>query len=70
MNLEEKLSAIKAETAAANAKAAACRRRTLELNAQSLEIEAEIRRLLSTPNFPEETKQRILARLKEIKNDV
>lgn len=69
MNLQEKLSAIQAETAAANARAAASKRRTLELKIQSLKMELELRKLLETPNFPEETKQRILAQLRELKGN-
>ena len=66
MNLQEKLSAIQAETAAANARAAASKRRTLELKNQSLKMELELRKLLEIPNFPEETKQRILAQLRKL----
>lgn len=69
MNLQEKLSAIQAETAAANAKAAACERRTLELKTQSLKLELELRKLLESPKFPEETRQRILAQLRKLKSD-
>lgn len=69
MNLQKKLSAIQAETAAANARAAASKRRTLELEIQSLKIELELRKLLETPNFPKETKQRILAQLRKLKNN-
>lgn len=69
MNLQEKLSAIQAETAAANARAAASKRCTLELKIQSLKLELELRKLLETPNFPEETKQRILAQLRELKGN-
>lgn len=69
MNLQEKLSSIQAETAAANASAAASKRRTLELKIQSLKMELELRKLLETPNFPEETKQRILAQLRKLKDN-
>ena len=69
MNLQEKLSAIQAETAEANASAAASKRRTLELKIQSLKMELELRKLLETPNFPEETKQRILAQLRKLKDN-
>lgn len=69
MNLQEKLSAIQAETAAANASAAVSKRRTLELKIQSLKMELELRKLLETPNFPEETKQRILAQLRKLKDN-
>ena len=69
MNLQEKLSAIQAETAAANASAAASKRRTLELKIQCLKMELEIRKLLETPNFPEETKQRILTQLRKLNGD-
>ena len=69
MNLQEKLSAILAETAAANAKAAASERRTLELKIQSLKMELELRKLLEAPNFPEETKQRILEQLRKLKDN-
>ena len=69
MNLQEKLSAIQAETAAANASAADSKRRTLELKIQSLKMELELRKLLETPNFPEETKQRILAQLRKLKDN-
>lgn len=68
MNLQEKLSAIQAETAAANARAAACEREKRKLDAKAAKMEAEIRNLLSAPNFPEEAKQRILARLAEIRS--
>lgn len=51
MNLEKKLSAIKAETVAANARVAANEHRIFELNAEALKLELELRKLLASSIF-------------------
>ncbi len=71
MNIQDKIAALEAETAALNARAAemkaeaaAYRRETESHRSRASKAEAEVLRLLSSPNFPEAEKQRILAKMR------
>ena len=77
MNILDKISALEAETAAANARTAAMKaqiaaieRRTAEHSARASKAEAEVLKLLSSPNFPEAERQRILAKMRAFGSDV
>lgn len=68
MSIQDKISALEAEIAAANARitkakaqTAAAERRAAEHSARASKNENEVLKLLSSPNFPEAEKQRILA---------
>lgn len=63
MSLEEKLAAIKAETAAANALAATYEQKITEERARFSKVESEIMKVLSDPNFPEKERRLFLERL-------
>ncbi len=71
MSIQDKISALEAEIAAANARTdlakaqiADANRRTAEYSARASKAEAEVLKLLSSPNFPEIEKQRILAKMR------
>lgn len=71
MNIQDKISALEAEIAAANARitkakaqTAAAERRAAEHSARASKTENEVLKLLSSPNFPEAEKQRILAKMR------
>lgn len=71
MSLQDKISALEAEIAAANARitkakaqTAAAERRAAEHSARASKTETEVLKLLSSPNFPEAEKQRILAKMR------
>ena len=71
MSIQDKISALEAETAAANAltanykaQAAVLERMAAEDSARADKAEAEILRLLSNPNFPEDKKRLILAKMR------
>lgn len=64
MNIQDKISALEAEKAAAdariakaNAQIAAANQRASENSVRASKAEAEILKLLSSPNFPEDKKQ-------------
>ncbi len=71
MNIQDKISALEAEIAAANARitkakaqTAAANQRASENSARASKAEAEILKLLSSPNFPEDKKQQILSKMR------
>lgn len=71
MSIQDKISALEAEIAAANARiakakaqTAAAERRAAEHRARASKNENEVLKLLSSPNFPEAEKQRILAKMR------
>lgn len=71
MSIQDKISALEAEIAAANAcitkakaQTAADERRAAEHSARASKTENEVLKLLSSPNFPEAEKQRILAKMR------
>lgn len=69
MNIQDKISALEAEIAAArianaNAQIAAANQRASENSARASKAEAEILKLLSSPNFPEDKKPQILAKMR------
>ena len=71
MNIQDKISALEAEIAAANARitkakaqTAAAERRAAEHSARASKAEAEILKLLSSPNFPEDKKQQSLSKMR------
>ena len=71
MNIQDKISALETEIAAAdarianaNAQIAAANQRASENSARASKAEAEILKLLSSPNFPEDKKQQILAKMR------
>ena len=71
MSIQDEISALEAEIAAANAritkakaKTAAAERRTVEHSARASKNEHEVLKLLSSPNFPDAEKQRILAKMR------
>ncbi len=71
MNIQDEISALEAEIAAANARiakakaqSAAAERRAAEHSTRASKAEAEVLKLLSSPNFPEVEKQRILAKMR------
>lgn len=71
MNIQDEISALEAEKAAAdariakaNAQIAAANQRASEKSARASKAEAEILKLLSSPNFPEDKKQQILSKLR------
>lgn len=71
MNIQDKISALETEIAAAdariakaNAQIAAANQRASENCARASKAEAEILKLLSSPNFPEDKKQQILSKLR------
>lgn len=71
MGIVDKISALEAEKAAAdariakaNAQIAAANQRASENSARASKAEAEILKLLSSPNFPEDKKQQILSKLR------
>ena len=71
MSIQDKISALEAEIAAANARiteakaqTAAAERRAAEHSARASKNENEVLKLLSSPNFPEAEKQRILAKMR------
>ena len=77
MSIQDEISALEAEIAAANAritkakaKTAAAERRTVEHSARASKNENEVLKLLSSPNFPEAEKQRILARMRALGSKV
>lgn len=77
MSIQDKKSALEAEIAAANARiakakaqVAAAERRTIEHRARATKAEAEVLKLLSSPNFPETEKQRILAKMRAFGSEV
>lgn len=71
MNIQDKISALEAEKAAAdariamaNAQIAAANQRASENSARASKAEAEILKLLSSSNFPGDKKQQILSKLR------
>ena len=71
MNIQDEIAALEAEIAAANARiteakaqTAAAERRAAEHSARASKNENEVLKLLSSPNFPEAEKQRILAKMR------
>ncbi len=71
MSIQDEIDALKAQTAAANAcianykaQLAAYERKAAEDSARASKAEAEVLKLLSSPNFPEKEKQRILAKMR------
>ena len=71
MNIQDKISALEAEIAAAdarianaNAQIAAANQRASENSARASKAEAEILKLLSSPNFPKDKKQQNLSKLR------
>ena len=71
MNIQDKISALETEIAAAdariakaNAQIAAANQRASENSARASKAEAEILKLLSSPNFPKDKKQQILAKMR------
>ena len=68
MNIQDEITALNAQAAAAEAEAAAARQRAAEMNAYASALEAEVRKLLSDPHFPEAEKKRILAELNSLDN--
>ena len=71
MSIQDKISALEAEIAAANARIAnadaqiaAAHHRASENSGRAYTAEAEILKLLSSPNFPEDKKQQILSKLR------
>ncbi|MDD7189274.1 MAG: hypothetical protein PUH41_02020 [Prevotella sp.] len=71
MSIQDKISALEAEIAAANARitkakaqTAAANQRASENSARASKAEAEILKLLSSPNFPEDKKQQILSKMR------
>lgn len=76
MNIQDKISALETEIAAAdarianaNAQIAAANQRASE-SARASKAEAEILKLLSSPNFPEDKKQQILSKLRAFGSNV
>lgn len=63
---EEK--ALRDEIAAKELEAAACKRRTAELNAYTSQTIAEIKKVLSHPNFPASKRGYYLEKLKELED--
>ena len=77
MSIQDKISALEAEIAAANARiteakaqTAAAERRAAEHSARASKNENEVLKLLSSPNFPEAKKQRILASISPLQRKV
>lgn len=75
MSIQEEISALEAEIAAADARTAkakaqtaAANRRASEYSVRASQTEAEILKLLSNPNFPEDKKQQILAKMRAFGN--
>ena len=73
MNIQDKISALEAEIAAAdarianaNAQIAAANQRASENSARASKAEAEILKLLSSPNFLKDKKQLILAKMRAV----
>lgn len=71
MSIQDKISALEAEIAAANARTAKAKAQTAaaeriaaEHSARASKAEAEVLKLLSSPNFPEDQKQQILAKMR------
>lgn len=71
MSIQDKGTALEAEIAAANARIAkakaqlsAAELRAAEHRVRASKAEAEVLKLLSSPNFPEAEKQRILAKMR------
>lgn len=71
MNIQDKISALEAEIAAAdarianaNAQIAAANQRVSENCARTSKAEAEILKLFSSPNFPEDKKLQILSKMR------
>ena len=71
MNIRDKISALETETAAPDARipkhtsqTAAANQRASENSARASKAEAEILKLLSSPNFPEDKKQQILSKMR------
>lgn len=71
MNIQDKISALEAEIAAAdariantNAQIAAANQRASENSTRASKAGAEILKLLSSPNFPEDKKQQILSKMR------
>lgn len=77
MNIQDEISALEAEIAAANARTAkaeaqiaAAERRAVEDSARASKAEAEVLKLLSSPNFPGVEKERILAKMRSFGSKV
>lgn len=77
MSIQDKESALEAEIAAANARIAkakvqlaAAELRAAKHRARASKAEAEVLKLLSSPNFPEAEKQRILAKMRAFGSEV
>lgn len=77
MNMQNKISALEAEIAAADgrivkakAQIAAANQRASENSARASKAKAEILKLLSSPNFPEDKKQQILSKMRAFGNKV
>lgn len=71
MSIQDKIAALEAEIDAANvriakakAQTAAAERRAAEHSARASKNENEVLKLLSSPNFPEAEKQRILPKMR------
>lgn len=77
MTIQDEIAALEAEIAAANARIAKANaqiivseRKAAEYGAHASKVEAEVLKLLSSPNFPEDEKQRILAKMRASGSDV
>ncbi len=71
MIIQDEITALEAEIAAANARIAKAKAQTMayerkaaEYSAHADKVEAEVLKLLLSPNFPEKEKQRILAKMR------
>jgi len=71
MSIQDKISALEAEIAAANARTAKAKAQTAaaeriaaEHSARASKAEKETLKLLSSPNFPEDKKRQILAKMR------
>ena len=72
MSIQDKISALEAEIAAANARITKAKAQTAaaEHSARASKNENEVLKLLSSPNFPEAEKQRILAKMRAFDSKV
>ena len=68
--LETEIAAADARIAKANAQISAPNQRASETCARASKAEAEILKLLSSPNFPEDKKQQILSKLRAFGSNV
>lgn len=68
--METEIAAADARIAKANAQISAPNQRASETCARASKAEAEILKLLSSPNFPEDKKQQILSKLRAFGSNV